>query len=91
MNYALTASNNFISFPIPTGNISQFQESNISFKVNRNNMSSGTYYSQMFLNINNKLDTIQVKIENFKEQKLHFKQILLMLNIRKRDIIVYIS
>lgn len=69
LNYSITTSNNFISTTSTTGTVSVGQQSNIVFIVNRTNMKTGKYNSQIYLNINNKLDTINVSIENFKEQK----------------------
>jgi len=92
LNYSITTSNNFISTSNLSGNVLVGEQSDIAFLVNRNNMLTDTYSSQIYLNINNKLDTINVSIENFIEHKK-----ILSTNIidaeysRVKDILVYVA
>ena len=92
LNYSITTSNNFISSSISSGNVSVGQQSNIVFLVNRNAMLTGKFTSQIYLNINNKLDTINVRIENLREQKIILSTDVIDAEYSKsKDILVYVS
>ncbi len=65
LNYSIAVSNNYLSASTPTGTLPAGQVSDISFTVNRAGMVTGNYNSQIYLTVNNKIDTIQVTIESF--------------------------
>jgi len=73
IDYNTTISNNYISLSQTSGNIQVDGEENIIININRESLVTGSYESKIFLNLNNKKDTIVVKIENFKEQKTILK------------------
>lgn len=92
LNYTITVSNKLISTASATGSVLVGQQSNIVFLANRAELASGKYKSQIFLKINNKLDTINVSIENFKEQKLLLTTDVVDAEYSKiKDILVYVS
>lgn len=92
LNYSLTTSNDFISSSTSSGNVSVGQQGNIVILVNRSAMITGKYISQIYLKVNNKLDTVNVKIENFKEQKTVLSTDVIDAEYSKsKDILVYVS
>lgn len=92
LNYTATFSNALISMPVTMGEIPVGQGKTLSINVNRETLASGTYESRIFLNMNNKIDTILVKIENFKEQKkLLTSDVIDAEYSKSKDILVYVS
>jgi hypothetical protein len=92
INYSVTTSNNFISTNNLSGSIIPANQNKFNFTVNRVNMLTGKYYSQIFINLNNKIDTINVCIENFIEQKIKLPTDVIDAEYSKlKDILVYIS
>ncbi len=92
LTYSITTSNNLISITSLSGSVLVGKQNNIEFTANRVNMVSGKYYAQIYLNINDKLDTIDVCIEHFKEQKIKLTTNVVDAEYSKvKDIIVFVS
>lgn len=92
LNYSITTANNFISTSSLFGSVLVGQQNKVVFKVDRTNLANGKNYSQIYLNINNKLHTIGVSIENFKEQKMKLTTDVIDAEYSKvNNMLVYVS
>jgi hypothetical protein len=69
INYNINNSDSSISFSSISGAIITGQQNEIIVSANRNNLQIGKTYSQISLTINNKIETIVVSVDNFREQK----------------------
>lgn len=92
LRYTMDTSNKYISFSAGSGNIDLDKEGALAFSVNRDLMETGTYESKIFLNINDKKDTIIVKIENIKEKKIILRSEIIDAEFSKvNNKIIYVS
>ncbi|WP_264532040.1 BACON domain-containing protein [Flavobacterium sp. N502540] len=69
INYSITSSKSYITLSSNTGNITANNHSEVAISVDRKNLVSGKVFSKLYLNINNKKDSIVVSVNNFIEQK----------------------
>ncbi|WP_456312823.1 hypothetical protein [Pseudomonas shirazensis] len=69
INYNINSSDSSISFSLTSGDITAGNQSEIVVNANRNNLQIGKSYSKIFLTINNKIESIVVSVDTFKEQK----------------------
>ena len=92
LKFEASVSNDFISLSATSGNIDVFKELNIDIEINRDILETGSYNSQIFFNINNILDTVDIKIENMKEQKIILEGDIIDADfLRNKNKLIYIS
>jgi len=70
INYNLTTSNDLISLDVNSGSLAADGQQRITVSAIRESMLTDTYNSMIFVTIDGKMDTIHVKIDNYKERKL---------------------
>jgi hypothetical protein len=66
---AITSNNNIL-MQATSGEIKVNQQTSIPIVVNRDLLETGTYNSEIFITIDGIVDTVDIVIENFKEQKI---------------------
>ena len=71
LNYSLSTSDNFIDFQTQTGDVIVGEQKEILVNLNRESLQTGSFTSEIYLSINEVLDTIVVKVESFQENKLY--------------------
>ena len=67
--YKLSQSDDYFEFPLVSGELDVGSSSTVTVNINRENLESGTSFSRIFLTINDIIDIIDVRIENFIGQK----------------------
>lgn len=70
INYTVSSSKNYIILASNSGAVSSLSQSDINVKADRTNLPAGRSYSKLYLDINNKKDTVVVSIDNFTEHKI---------------------
>ncbi|MHC0444028.1 YncE family protein [Flavobacterium sp. 3-218] len=70
LNYSIVNSKSYVSLSKKEGNITSLNHDEITVTVDKQNLPNGKSYSKLYLNINNKKDSIVVSVTNFVEQKV---------------------
>ncbi|MDW8850151.1 hypothetical protein SD960_08625 [Flavobacterium sp. MMLR14_040] len=70
LNYTITSSKNYVELSKKEGAITSLNHDEIGVTADKQNLPNGKSYSKLYLNINNKKDSIVVSITNFVEQKV---------------------
>jgi uncharacterized protein YcfL len=70
LNYTITSSKNHVELSKKEGTITSLNHDEISVTVDKKNLPNGKSYSKLYLNINNKKDSIVVSVTNYVEQKV---------------------
>jgi hypothetical protein len=69
LTYTLTVSDDYIELPINTGEVLVGEQKETNVTINRENLETGIFLSELYITINDITDTVGIKVENFKEQK----------------------
>ena len=72
LTYSLSASDSYISFPSLHGEILVGEQKEIVVDVERESFVTGALFPEIYLNVNDVLDTVFARVESFKENKLFF-------------------
>ncbi|MBO9583332.1 MAG: hypothetical protein J7574_04160 [Flavobacterium sp.] len=70
LNYTLTNSKNYVNLSKKDGVVTALNHDEITVTVDKQNLPNGKSYSKLYLNINNKKDSIVVSVTNYVEQKV---------------------
>ncbi|UWY29618.1 hypothetical protein N4T20_06675 [Flavobacterium sp. TR2] len=70
LNYSITSSKDYVNLSKKEGVITSLNHDEIKVAVDKKNLPNGKSYSKLYLNINNKKDSIVVSVTNFVEQKV---------------------
>lgn len=70
LNYTITSSKNYVELSKKEGAVTSLNHDEITVTVDKQNLPNGKSYSKLYLNINNKKDSIVVSVTNFVEQKV---------------------
>lgn len=70
LNYSLSSSKNYVAVSKKEGTITSLNHDEITVKVDKQDLPNGKSYSKLYLNINNKKDSIVVSVTHFVEQKI---------------------
>ncbi|KAF2327132.1 MAG: hypothetical protein REI96_03550 [Flavobacterium nitrogenifigens] len=70
LNYTITSSKNYVALSKKEGAVTSLNHDEITVTVDKQNLPNGKSYSKLYLNINNKKDSIVVSVTNFVEQKV---------------------
>lgn len=70
LNYSLSSSKNYVSVSKKEGAITSLNHDEITVTVDKQDLPNGKSYSKLYLNINNKKDSIVVSVTHFVEQKV---------------------
>jgi len=70
LNYSLSSSKNYVSVSKKEGAITSLNHDEITVTVDKQDLTNGKSYSKLYLNINNKKDSIVVSVTHFVEQKV---------------------
>lgn len=70
LNYSLSSSKNYVALSKKEGSISSLNHDEITVTVDKQDLPNGKSYSKLYLNVNNKKDSIVVSVTNFVEQKV---------------------
>ncbi|MFW5879591.1 MAG: YncE family protein [Bacteroidota bacterium] len=65
INYFLTSSSNYIDFQSQSGEVLIGEQKEILIHLNRELLETGSFLSEIYLNINEVTDTIPIKVDNF--------------------------
>lgn len=65
LNYSLTSLSNYIDFQSQSGEVLVGGQKEIFINLNRELMETGSFFSEIYLNINEVIDTIAIKADNF--------------------------
>ncbi|RED25271.1 hypothetical protein BD847_2020 [Flavobacterium cutihirudinis] len=92
INYSITSSKNYITLSSSQGNITAENQSEIGVTLDKSNLPSGISYSKLYLNINNKKDSIVVKVNNNIEEKVILNSDVIDAEYSKvNDQLIYVS
>lgn len=70
LNYTIVSSKDYVNLSKKEGAITSLNHDEIKVTVDKKNLPNGKSYSKLYLNINNKKDSIVVSVTNFVEQKI---------------------
>jgi len=70
LNYTLTSSKNHVNLSKKDGVVTALNHDEITVTVDKQNLPNGKSYSKLYLNVNNKKDSIVVSVTNYVEQKV---------------------
>jgi len=70
LNYSLSSSKNYVSVSKKEGAITSLNHDEITVTVDKQDLTNGKSYSKLYLNINNKKDSIVISVTHFVEQKV---------------------
>lgn len=70
ITYSATVSSDFITLSSSQGQILTGSEENITLNINRDLLESGSYLANIYIDLNDKKDTILVNLENIIEKKI---------------------
>lgn len=70
LNYTIISSKNYVDLSKKEGTITSLKHDEITVNVDKKNLPNGKSFSKLYLNINNKKDSIVVSVTNYVEQKV---------------------
>ncbi|CAI2766369.1 YncE family protein [Flavobacterium collinsii] len=92
LNYTLVSSKNYIELSKKEGVVTSLNHDGIMVTVDKKTLPNGKSYSKLYLNINNKKDSIVVSVTNFVEQKVVLNSDVVDAEFSKvTDQLVYVS
>lgn len=92
INYSITSSKSYITLPVNSGNITAGNQGEIIVNADRQSLPNEIYFSKLYVTINNKKDSIVVRVNNFKEKKTFLSTDVIDAEYSKvTDQLVYVS
>jgi len=92
LNFSLSTLDSYIDFQTHTGDVLAGEQKEILVNLNRESLQTGSSISEIYLSINEVIDTILVKIESFQENKLYLTTDVIDAEFSKQlDKLFYIS
>lgn len=92
VEWSVKATNDLLTFGQATGTTESRNEENIDITLNREDLETGDYYSDIILSTGSHTDTIPVRISNFKENKIKLTEDIVDVTYsRLKNALVYVS
>lgn len=92
LSYNLSASDSYIDLPSESGEVLVGEQKEILVNVNKASLETGSFFSEIYININEVEDTVAVLVESFKEQKHYLSSDVVDAEyVKSTNLLVYVS